>query len=228
MMTTAIATSTSADPRSGWASTSTIGDAGDDPGERDVAVPLPQPPVGALREQHGEPDGERDLHQLRGLQGEATGQPDPRPRPVDRRPERRDDGHEPDDREHVDDGCERPHDAHVEPGEAQCARHADGDGEQLLERQPGAMGLAGRRPHEHDPDEREPGRADEEAEVEAQPRRARPPPVGAGGGQDGTMAERISRHRSTSCAICSTSASTPSKRRVGRSRSTNSTTTRSP
>ena len=106
-------------------------------------MPLPQPAVGPLREEHREPDGERDLHQLRGLQGETTGQPDPRPRAVDRRPERSDDGDEADDGQHVDDGCERPHDANVEAGEPDGAGHPDRDGEQLLERQSRAVRLAG-------------------------------------------------------------------------------------
>ncbi len=228
MTTTAIATSTSAEPRSGWASTSTIGMPATTQASAMSRWRCRSPRSARSARSMASPMASATFISSEGCRVKPPGSRIQRPRPVDRRPERREDGHEPDDGEHVDDGCERPHDAHVEASDAQGARHADADGEQLLERQPGAMGLACRRPHEHDPDEREPRRTDEEPEVEAQPRRARPTPVGARGGQDGTMAERISRHRSTSCAICSTSASTPSKRRVGRSRSTNSTTTRSP
>ena len=64
------------------------GYAGHDPREGDVTMPLAQSPICSLGQEHGEPDGERDLHQLGGLQGEAAGQPDPRPRAVDRRAQR--------------------------------------------------------------------------------------------------------------------------------------------
>ena len=216
-------------------------------GEHDVAVLRHRPAVEALPQDDRQAHAQGGLGELRGLDGEAARQQDPRVRPVDRGPDWGQDQHQTGHRQQVQRGGDGPQQLVPGAGHRHCQRHPEGGVQQVPIEVCRAGVMVRRRPHEEGADEGEPQGPDDQAPVAARPGPGlhRPPapqrtaslrsqeprrPDGARGHprpQDGTMEVSTRRHCSMSPAIAVSSSSMESNLTVGRMCSTNSTETSS-
>ena len=167
----AIATRTSADPRSGCSRTRPTGTSVTTPGQHQVPSRRRLVAVPPLREDHRQPDAQRDLDELRRLHREATGQLDPRARPVHGRPDGAQHEDQSGQRHEVDPRRPGPQRPVVDPGDEDEADQPDAEVDERLEQVLRTRGMPRRRPHEQRTDPGQPQAGDDDAPVGPCPHR---------------------------------------------------------